>query len=118
MQEVNIYKNLFSVEDRVALVTGGGTGIGKIIAEVLAKSGSKVYITSRKLDVIKKTAEEINLTKPKYNVNFFSSDISSENGINELVDEFINNEKYLDILINNSGVSWGAPLGISISCLG
>ena len=64
-----------------------------------------------KLDVIKKTAEEINLTKPKYNVNFFSSDISSENGINELVDEFINNEKYLDILINNSGVSWGAPLG-------
>ena len=71
MQEANIYKNLFSVEDRVALVTGGGTGIGKIIAEVLAKSGSKVYITSRKLDVIKKTAEEINLTKPKYNVNFF-----------------------------------------------
>ena len=48
MQEVNIYKNLFSVEDKVALVTGGGTGIGKIIAEVLAKSGSKVYITSRK----------------------------------------------------------------------
>ena len=88
IQDVNNYKNLFSVEDRVALVTGGGTGIGKIIAEVLAKSGSKVYITSRKLDVIKKTAEEINLTKPKYNVNFFSSDISSENGINELVDEF------------------------------
>tara|TARA_A100001011_G_C14279731_1_gene831027 strand:+ start:171 stop:992 length:822 start_codon:yes stop_codon:yes gene_type:complete len=111
MQEVNIYKNLFSVDDKVALVTGGGTGIGKIIAEVLAKGGSKVYITSRKLDIIKKTAEEINLTKPKYEVNFFSSDISSENGINELVDEFIKNEKYLDILINNSGVSWGAPLG-------
>ena len=64
-------------------------GIGKIIAEVLAKSGSKVYITSRKLDVIKKTAEEINLTKPKYNVNFFSSDISSENGINKLVDNLL-----------------------------
>ena len=111
MQEVNIYRSLFSVEDRVVLVTGGGTGIGKIITEVLARSGSKVYITSRKLDVIKKTSEEINLTKPKYNVNFFSSDISSENGINELVGKFINNEKYLDILINNSGVSWGAPLG-------
>ena len=56
MQEVNIYKNLFSVEDKVVLVTGGGTGIGKIIAEVLAQSGSRVYITSRKLDIIKKTA--------------------------------------------------------------
>ena len=66
MQEVNIYKNLFSVEDRVALVTGGGTGIGKIIAEVLAKSGSKVYITSRKLDVIKKTAEEIINSSVRY----------------------------------------------------
>ena len=53
MQEFNIYENLFCVEDKVALVTGGGTGIGKIIAEVLAKSGSKVYITSRKFDIIK-----------------------------------------------------------------
>ena len=66
MQDLKIFKNLFNVEDKIALVTGGGTGIGKIISEVLALAGSKVYITSRKLDIIKKTAEEINLKKPKH----------------------------------------------------
>tara|TARA_B100001741_G_scaffold192145_1_gene158351 strand:- start:150 stop:971 length:822 start_codon:yes stop_codon:yes gene_type:complete len=111
MQDLKIFKNLFNVEDKVTLVTGGGTGIGKIISEVLALAGSKVYITSRKLDIIKKTAEEINLKKPKHQINFFCSDISSEEGINKLVDNFISNEKSLNILVNNSGVSWGAPLG-------
>ena len=71
MQDLKIFKNLFNVEDKVALVTGGGTGIGKIISEVLALAGSKVYITSRKLEIIKKTAEEINLKKPKHQINFF-----------------------------------------------
>jgi len=111
MQDLKIFKNLFNVEDKIALVTGGGTGIGKIISEVLALAGSKVYITSRKLDIIKKTAKEINLKKPKHQINFFCSDISSEEGINKLVDNFISNEKSLNILVNNSGVSWGAPLG-------
>ena len=111
MQDLKVFKNLFNVEDKVALVTGGGTGIGKIISEVLALAGSKVYITSRKLDIIKKTAKEINQKKPKHHIKFFSSDISSEAGINKLVDKFISNEKSLNILINNSGVSWGAPLG-------
>tara|TARA_A100001011_G_scaffold397852_1_gene500184 strand:+ start:508 stop:1329 length:822 start_codon:yes stop_codon:yes gene_type:complete len=111
MQDFKILKSLFNVEDKVSLITGGGTGIGKIIAEVLALCGSKVYISSRKLNIIKKTAEEINLKEPKYKVRFFNSDLSSENGINELVGNFIGKEKYLDILINNSGVSWGAPLG-------
>ena len=111
MQDLKIFKDLFNVEDKVALVTGGGTGIGKIISEILALTGSKVYITSRKLDIIKKTAEEINLKNPKHKVNFFSSDMSSETGINELVENFLNNEKYLNILVNNSGISWGAPLG-------
>ena len=74
MQEVNIYKNLFSVEDKVALVTGGGTGIGKIIAEVLAKSGSKVYITSRKLFIeiwFFNLCLQFDVRRTKYNLSYF-----------------------------------------------
>ena len=88
MEKTNFLNELFNVEDKIALVTGGGSGIGKIIAEALAFSGSKVYITSRKLEIIKNTSEEINSKKPKHHVDYFCSDLSSESGIAELVNSF------------------------------
>ena len=111
MEKTNFLNELFNVEDKIALVTGGGSGIGKIITEALAFSGSKVYITSRKLEIIKNTSEEINSKKPKYHVEYFCSDLSSERGIEELVNSFQKNEEHLNILVNNSGVSWGSNLG-------
>jgi len=111
MEKTNFLNELFNVEDKIALVTGGGSGIGKIIAEALAFSGSKVYITSRKLEIIKNTSEKINFKKPKHHVEYFCSDLSSEGGIEELVNSFQKKEEHLNILVNNSGVSWGSNLG-------
>ena len=52
-------EEIFNVKDKVVLVTGGSKGIGRMIAEVFVKSGSKVYITARHGDVVAKTAEEL-----------------------------------------------------------
>lgn len=53
-------KNLFSLEGRIALVTGGGTGIGLMIARGFAAAGAKTYISGRRLDVLEKAAAELN----------------------------------------------------------
>jgi NAD(P)-dependent dehydrogenase (short-subunit alcohol dehydrogenase family) len=54
-------KALFSLQGRIALVTGGGSGIGLMIARGLAAAGAKTYITGRRLNVLEKSAAELNL---------------------------------------------------------
>lgn len=56
---------IFDLQDRVALVTGGGTGIGWMIAEGLATNGAKVYITGRRKEVLEKSAASFNAPNSK-----------------------------------------------------
>ena len=103
MEKLAILDELFNLEQKIALVTGGGSGIGKMISEVLAFTGAKVYITSRKLEVIENACEAINAKNPKHSVEFFEGDLSSEDGIQKLINNFKEKEEHLDILINNVG---------------
>jgi NAD(P)-dependent dehydrogenase (short-subunit alcohol dehydrogenase family) len=100
---------LFSIEGKVALVTGGSRGIGEMIAAGFAANGVKVYISSRKADVCDATADRLS---EQFNAEVVSvpADLADLDGIDALVATITEREAQLDILVNNAGVSWGAPL--------
>ncbi|MBU3915772.1 SDR family oxidoreductase [bacterium] len=100
-------RDLFSIQNKVALVTGGSRGIGRMIAQGYLEAGAKVYISSRKKDVCNKTAEELSDFGTCVSI---PGDISSEQGIKELAAEISKREKALHILVNNAGATWGKPL--------
>lgn len=97
--------NLFSVRGRVALVTGGSSGIGRMIATGLAAAGAKVYICARSVDKIAAAAAEID-----GDVIGLTADLSSVSGIDALVAEIGARESALHILVNNAGTLTDAPL--------
>src|ERR1700749_2211800 len=99
-------ENLFSLKGRVALVTGGSRGIGKMIAQGFVESGAKVYISARKADACDATAAELS----KYGTCIsLPQDVSTVAGCKMLAAEIEKREPKLDILINNAGAAWGAP---------
>lgn len=101
---------LFSIEGKVALVTGGSRGIGEMIAAGFLANGAKVYISSRKADVCDATAERLQKTFGGECISI-PANLSDLEGIEAAAAEIEKREQKLDILINNAGVSWGAPLG-------
>lgn len=102
-------RNLFSIEGKVAFISGGSRGIGEMIAAGFLANGATVYISSRKSDVCDATAAR--LTK-EYGGKCVSipADLSTLEGIEAAVATFSEHEDHLDILVNNAGASWGAPL--------
>ncbi|MES0827303.1 SDR family oxidoreductase [Ruegeria sp. SCP11] len=102
---------LFSLEGKTALVTGGATGIGRMAAEALVRAGARVLIASRKADACEAVAAELNGLDAPGQAEGFGGDVSTCEGIEALVAEIRSRTNALDILMNNSGVSWGAPMG-------
>jgi NAD(P)-dependent dehydrogenase (short-subunit alcohol dehydrogenase family) len=95
---------LFRLDGRVALVTGGSRGIGKMIAAGFLAQGAKVYISSRKAGACEDTAAELGdgcIALPQ--------DVSTVDGCKALAAAIAEREGKLDILVNNAGVAWGAP---------
>ena len=98
-------KDLFSLAGRVALVTGGSRGIGKMIARGFIAQGARVYISSRKADVCEQTARE--LSRDGGTCIALPIDASTQEGISALAAAYGMREQRLDILVNNAGAAWG-----------
>jgi len=96
--------DLFTLKGRVALVTGGSRGIGKMIAAGFIAHGAKVYISSRKAEVCAKTAAE--LSKEGGTCIALPVDASTVEGAQALAKAYAERESKLDILVNNAGAAW------------
>src|SRR2546430_12688830 len=101
--EGNMFKDLFSLKGRVALVTGGSRGIGKMIAAgFLGAGAAKVYITARKAGPCEATAKELSAQHDGECIAL-PIDISTVEGCNKLAGELVKLEPMLDILVNHAG---------------
>jgi NAD(P)-dependent dehydrogenase (short-subunit alcohol dehydrogenase family) len=96
--------DLFSLKGRIALVTGGSRGIGRMIAAGFLAQGAKVYISSRKAADCDATAKELSA---QGECIALPADVSTMEGIHGLVAAYTARESTLDILVNNAGAAWG-----------
>jgi NADP-dependent 3-hydroxy acid dehydrogenase YdfG len=91
--------------EQVAIVTGGGSGIGRAFTAALASAGAQVVIASRRTDVLRRTADEINATLANELVFPYEFDIRNRSQIDELVHDVFERWQAIDLLINNSGLA-------------
>jgi len=99
--------SLFSLEGRVALVTGGSRGIGRMIATGFVEAGARVYISSRKAEQCDQTAAELSKLGECISL---PCNIASVSGCQALAAALSQREPRLDILVNNAGAIWGASI--------
>lgn len=102
--------DLFSVAGKTALVTGAATGIGRMAATALVRAGARVLIASRKGADCEAVAAELDGLGAPGSAEGFAGDVSTEDGVLALAAGVKVRTGRLDILINNAGTSWGAPL--------
>lgn len=94
----------FDLRDKIALISGGGTGIGKSIAEALAEAGATVVIASRSLERCKQACQELQKTTGAKGFPY-RCDVTRRNDIERLVSDVIQEFGRIDILVNNAGIS-------------
>jgi len=97
-------KDLFFLEGKTALITGGSSGIGAMIAEGFVHFGAKVYIAARREEPLKKKQGELAKIGP---CEYIVADIASVRGVEALAADYAEREQSLDILVNNAGISDG-----------
>ncbi|CAO3594374.1 unnamed protein product [Absidia cylindrospora] len=101
--------NLFSVKNKVCLITGGGRGIGLMLAKGFVSAGAKVYISSRDATTCEKVAQELSAMGPGQCFSI-PGDLQKLDDIKNIVNELSKVEDHLDVLISNAGANWAAPI--------
>jgi NAD(P)-dependent dehydrogenase (short-subunit alcohol dehydrogenase family) len=101
-------KQLFDLTGRVAIVTGGSIGLGRQMAEGLAEMGADVVLCARKQERCHQAAEELQQLGVK--AIALGCDVKNPDSIQEMVEATLSQFGRIDVLINNAGISWGAPV--------
>lgn len=100
-------KQLFQLDGKIALITGGSRGLGLQMAEALGEMGCKLAISARKADELAEAKQH--LEGLGYEVLTVVNDLSKTEQIPALVDEVAQRFGTIDILVNNAGATWSAP---------
>ena len=103
-------EKLFDISGKTALVTGGASGIGAMITETLVDAGCTVYIASRKRHEVDRMAAEMNANSSSGKVVALTADLMTAQGTEGLAKQIAAATDKIDILVNNSGCTWGAPM--------
>jgi NAD(P)-dependent dehydrogenase (short-subunit alcohol dehydrogenase family) len=101
-------KTLFDLSGRIAIVTGGSIGLGRQMAEGLAEMGANLVLCARKKERCEQAAEELKQLGTK--TLALACDVKNPDDIHNVVQQTVSNFGRIDILINNAGAAWGAPV--------
>jgi NAD(P)-dependent dehydrogenase (short-subunit alcohol dehydrogenase family) len=101
-------RSLFDVSGKVVLVTGGTRGIGRMIAQGFVQNGARVYVSSRKPAACEQAARELSEFGTCVAI---PADVACTEGWTAIVEGMTSHEGHIDVLVNNAGATWGAPLG-------
>jgi NAD(P)-dependent dehydrogenase (short-subunit alcohol dehydrogenase family) len=99
--------DLFSLEGKTAIVTGGGRGLGRYMAEALSDAGANVVLCSRKLEPLEEVRQEIEARGG--HALALSCDVTEQEDVEKVVSAAEEAFGGVDVLVNNSGATWGAP---------
>jgi len=99
--------DLFNLNGKVSMVSGGGDGIGRTLATALAEAGSDIVVFSRRLEKCEEVAHEVE--KLGVRAMALQCDITREKDVDSVVEQTIAHFNQIDILVNNSGRAWGSP---------
>ncbi|GAA6008778.1 SDR family NAD(P)-dependent oxidoreductase [Rhodotorula paludigena] len=107
--------SLFNLQGQVAVVTGGGTGLGIMAARALAANGMRVYITGRRKEVLDKAVEESGAFESGGSIVAIQMDVTDRESILAGVKAIEQKEEFISLLVNNAGIAKGIEKNLSKS---